>query len=556
MKCGSNKFCVGFEPDNKVYCYGDNNGCKWNSNDCNTDQDCIDKYTTSSPKFTDGDRPSCSNITSTNWRTPDACPNPYSIKCGRNKFCVGFESNHEVYCYGDNNGCKWNSNDCNTDQDCEDKYTTASPKFTNGDQPSCTNITDTNPLSNWRTPDACPDPYPYFKECTSIIPTWTFKESFGNNWYTIKKDGFKINWSNLGIASNLNMSISFWLKITTISSEWRNILHLSNNDNNCCNDGDRIPGIWIPANATSLYISNSTTTNYNNVYITNSLPLNKEQFITITFNNQTQTIYVNATLFIQYTYPSTLTSVTSKATFYIGDPWYNTDQGILIKDFALYNCSLSQNYISLLYSSVQSTLCNYQLSALEKQCYQNNYPQDLSNMNINELQNHWSNIGCKEGRSNQCPSQQNSSGLYKYKGCFNDTSIRAIPNEQKNVSNIDECAYIAEKNNQNVFGVQFSGQCFTGSNIEEAYQYGPNFNSSQCPSMGGPWTNQVYVRSNNFESNVNTTLPELSSANFGTKENFSNILNNYDNNKTTTQFSFMILLLIIILFIIYYFFRK
>jgi hypothetical protein len=132
-------------------------------------------------------------------------------------------------------------------------------------------------------------------------------------------------------------------------------------------------------------------------------------------------------------------------------------------------------------------------------------------------------------------------------GCYNDTGIRAIPYEQNNVSSIDECANIAEKNNQNVFGVQYYGQCFTGTNIEEAYQYGPNFNSSNCPSLGGSWTNQVYARNTSFAS-APTTPPQLSSANFGTKENFSN-------NKTSKQFTVIIILVIILLFIIYYFIR-
>ena len=77
MKCGSNKFCLGFESDNKVYCYGSNGGCLWGQNSCNTDQDC-NKFTESSPKYTDGDTPDCNNP-NLGWRG-DACPNPYAIK--------------------------------------------------------------------------------------------------------------------------------------------------------------------------------------------------------------------------------------------------------------------------------------------------------------------------------------------------------------------------------------------------------------------------------------------------------------------------------------------
>ena len=67
VKCGENKFCVGFE-GNKVYCYGLTSGCKWYTNDCTDDSDCF-KYNTSSPKCSDweGD---CSSVS--DWRA-DAC---------------------------------------------------------------------------------------------------------------------------------------------------------------------------------------------------------------------------------------------------------------------------------------------------------------------------------------------------------------------------------------------------------------------------------------------------------------------------------------------------
>lgn len=52
--CGKNKVCVGFEPDGKVYCYGSNTNCLFNSNDCQTDADCRAKYTRADDKFTNG----------------------------------------------------------------------------------------------------------------------------------------------------------------------------------------------------------------------------------------------------------------------------------------------------------------------------------------------------------------------------------------------------------------------------------------------------------------------------------------------------------------------
>ena len=75
MKCGSNHFCLGFEPDHKVYCYGSNAGCLWGQNTCTADKDCS-KYSTSSAKYTDGDTPQCGK--NMGWRQ-DACPDPYAV---------------------------------------------------------------------------------------------------------------------------------------------------------------------------------------------------------------------------------------------------------------------------------------------------------------------------------------------------------------------------------------------------------------------------------------------------------------------------------------------
>lgn len=78
MVCGTNNFCVGYEPDSNIYCYGDKKGCLWNSipNSCNSDNDCRSMYDINSNKYTDGNSPKCP-ITDGSWRA-DACPNNYS----------------------------------------------------------------------------------------------------------------------------------------------------------------------------------------------------------------------------------------------------------------------------------------------------------------------------------------------------------------------------------------------------------------------------------------------------------------------------------------------
>jgi len=79
---------------------------------------------------------------------------------------------------------------------------------------------------------------------------------------------------------------------------------------------------------------------------------------------------------------------------------------------------------------------------------------------------------------------------FQYMGCYNDTSNRSIPNFQGNVSSVQECANIASAYGDNVIGLQYGGQCWTGTNLNQAMEYGPN--NGNCGELGGWWTNQIY----------------------------------------------------------------
>ena len=388
-------------------------------------------------------------------------------------------------------------------------------------------------------------------QCKSITPTWKFQDSL--NWYKIKQNGYSTNWDSVGIESNSNMSISFWLNINTIYLGNRNIFHLTNTGRDCCNYGDRVPSVWITPGGTSMNIKNSTSSNGNDGFDSPGLPTKSQIFITIIWSGTIVYVYVNGVLNSQYNFSSPLIAAEPNATFYIGDPWYNQNDGLLIKYFSIYNCCLSQANILSIYNSqlISRTSCEYQMSATELQCYKNNYPQDLTNMNDIQLENHWSTIGCNQRRNNQCSSQQANSGMYTYKGCYNDTSIRAIKSSQGNVSSIDQCAQIAESKNQNVFGVQNGRECRTGLNEQAAYQYGANFNKDSCPKLGGSGTNQVYIRSNPFPPPF-SPVPYLTNPNFANKENFYNLLDEEERDENVKIiFKNMIMIIIIILLFIF-----
>ena len=181
--------------------------------------------------------------------------------------------------------------------------------------------------------------------------------------------------------------------------------------------------------------------------------------------------------------------------------------------------------------------------------YQQNYP-DLSGMNNSQLQTHWSTIGANQQRSNQGPSQQQSSSDYKYKGCYNDTGNRAISHYNKNVSSIDECAQLAmnQQPQASVFGLQNNGECFTSNDLNKTYDmYGIHF--KPCGKMGSAWNNQVYELKKIIP--LNQPSPILNISNFSTKEPFSNI---EINNKNYIKFIIVTLFIFIIIFAL--FFRK
>jgi hypothetical protein len=199
--------------------------------------------------------------------------------------------------------------------------------------------------------------------------------------------------------------------------------------------------------------------------------------------------------------------------------------------------------------SNSSTSCKYNLDNSELQCYKNNYP-DLKGKTDSELQYEWSTTGCKEKRNNQCPSYQINSGLYNYKGCFNnicseDKGLDSIPNNQGIVDSIDQCQEIASNNKQNVFGLQVNKsnntECWTGDNIENAYKYKQNFSRYDCKPLGTKCTQQVYAKEESLYP-PSQLMPKLTDANFSNNiESFEN----RDNNKFLILF---ILFIIILLF--------
>lgn len=189
---------------------------------------------------------------------------------------------------------------------------------------------------------------------------------------------------------------------------------------------------------------------------------------------------------------------------------------------------------------ITNASCEYKMSPIELQCYRNTYP-DLAKLNDTDLQKHWSTIGCKQNRNNQCPSPQTNSGLYNFQGCYNDlatqTGKRSIPNQRNHVNNVDACQKQAEANGDNVFGVQYYGECWSGKD-EAAAMKSPNYNKDQCGNLGKGWTNQVYKRSKPFPPPL-PPVPSLQKTNFSQYQDTTTINPNsfekFDNQSSQTS---------------------
>ena len=167
-------------------------------------------------------------------------------------------------------------------------------------------------------------------------PTWSYQSS--NTWLVPKVNNKIGVWSDLGSIDNTFMTISFFIHIIKKSSDWRNIFHLTNTGNNCCNEGDRIPAIWIVPNSTALHIRFSTTNIGNNGIDTKELELNKSIFVSIEFLFGKIVVYFDyvkvADTIITWQH---MIKAKPNAIVYIADPWYGETGGFGLQYFGIRN---------------------------------------------------------------------------------------------------------------------------------------------------------------------------------------------------------------------------
>lgn len=181
----------------------------------------------------------------------------------------------------------------------------------------------------------------------ALLPAFMFKET-DNTWYSVipynsnQNKGIKKKWSELGILSNADMTISFVINVSETRSNWRNILHVTNTGKDCCDIGNRTPTIWIKPNDTILYICSSTNTDGNVIQYTTKLPLDNysETLVTMIWSNRTIIVYFDLTEVLKFIYNDDLFIANPSAEVYLGHPIHVEQGGFKIKDFKLFNGSV------------------------------------------------------------------------------------------------------------------------------------------------------------------------------------------------------------------------
>ena len=255
-----------------------------------------------------------------------------------------------VYCGRYNLDPKTAQKNCNSDSNCKwNSFVDGSTGITNS---WCSNTPPT------ASPITSSNQFTFFKDLQSTIegaisiipqPSWVYTPSL-NKWYTPYINTLVGKWDITKVKSSSNMTVSFWININNMNSDYTNIFHITNNNENMGTSGSRVPGMWLWPNSTKFMISNDIQ-QQNNAYLsTPEVKLNTPTFITITWNNRTVTYYNNGVAQATQSWNSPFILADSTANFYLRDIWYtNNVNNFEIKNFSFYDYALSQPDISYIY---------------------------------------------------------------------------------------------------------------------------------------------------------------------------------------------------------------
>ena len=356
------------------------------------------------------------------------------------------------------------------------------------------------------------------------VKTWNYKLSL-NSWFNIPQNNFVSRWKDLNIDSNTKMTISFWLNISSLFGDWRNIIHFSNNNNNCCNSGDRIPAIWVSPNSTNLLIVNDLLNNPNQYTTLEGIQLNTPTYITITWDDQTIITYLNTIQNKSFTYPLKFINTLPDSYFYIGDPWHPQNNGVQIKNFVIFNIVLNQEQLNKIYKiqNIINNLWSYPKSI--KDWYtivQNNLVSTWKNLKINSNSNmsvsfslliknnsaEWNNIfHFTNDNVDCCNSGNRVPGVWVYPNNTNlliVNDLESAPNQYVNITGI-------ELNKPTFIVITWLNQTintYINNTLQTSFTYNSKFVSTTDETnfyIGDPWypqTKGIQVKKFNLYNTV------------------------------------------------------
>jgi hypothetical protein len=167
-------------------------------------------------------------------------------------------------------------------------------------------------------------------------------------------------WKDTKIKSNANMILSFMINISGTDGQWRSIIHITNQNRDCCNIGDRVPAIWITPNTTTLVICNDNSNGGNHHFYTPAIKMNTNVQVTIYWYGRYVRVFFDNVLVNNYTHVNTFTSPTSGAYVYIGDSWYgtlNSSRRFKLRDLYLKDILANDDYELLKVGNDVDTAC-------------------------------------------------------------------------------------------------------------------------------------------------------------------------------------------------------
>jgi len=187
---------------------------------------------------------------------------------------------------------------------------------------------------------------------------WTFVPS-ASTWYYPKQDGFNMRLRDMNLSQYNNITICFLIQINNGSDQWRNIFHFTQDNNNCCAGGQRIPAMWVfPDGSTHFHIRFSTRNDgndgINSQDFTGGIAFNRPYFLTLVFNGDNFNFYINKTRVCDKNFNG-ITGRNGDTIMYIGDKWHHNNNGILITNFTVYDGVLNQNDINKMIDKVQES---------------------------------------------------------------------------------------------------------------------------------------------------------------------------------------------------------